>query len=74
VRPVTGRYACCRCQRRIGEDRVLVGVPLAVSGAGGPAYYACLDCAPVYQSSPLSPDWIGEEIARTRARLRNDPP
>jgi hypothetical protein len=74
VRPVTGRYVCCRCDRRIGEDRVLVGVPLAVSGAGGPAFYACLPCAEVYRVSPLAPEWIGEEIARTRARLGNGPP
>lgn len=48
---------------------MLVGVPLAVSGAGGPATYACLTCAAVLASSPLEPGWIGEEIVKTRARL-----
>ncbi len=47
---------------------VLVGVPFANSGPGGPADYACLPCARIYATSPLAPAWIGEEIDRTLAR------
>ncbi len=62
--------ACCRCRQFIDSAAlVLVGVPFANSGPGGPAAYACLPCACVYATSPLAPDWIGEEIERTRARL-----
>jgi len=48
---------------------VLVGLPFANSGTGGPGFYACLLCARVYARSPLAPDWIGEEIIKARARL-----
>lgn len=47
------------------------------SGPGGPAWYACVPCACVYARSPLSPEWLSEEIARTEARQasgRGDPP
>jgi hypothetical protein len=72
---VIGR-SCCRCQAGpLGDDqRVLVGVPFAMSGAGGPALYACLPCARVYARCPLAPDWIGEEIANTEARQQTNGP
>lgn len=61
--------ACCRCGQPTGRAaRVLVGVTMGNSGPGGPAFYACLPCARIYATSPLSPAWIGEEIARTQAR------
>lgn len=56
---------------------MLVGVPFANSGAGGPASYACLPCARAYARTAGVPDWIGEEIARTEARISGhygDPP
>jgi hypothetical protein len=65
---------CCRCQRHT-EHPVLVGVPFSNSGPGGPVLYACLPCARIYARSPLAPDWLTEEIARTEARAsRNGPP
>lgn len=60
--------ACCRCQRYTSQP-VLVGIPFANSGAGGPAWYACLPCARVDAASPMFPDWLGEEIAKAEARL-----
>jgi hypothetical protein len=50
------------------EHAVLVGVPFSNSGPGGPALYACLPCARIYARSPLAPDWLTEEIAKTQAR------
>ncbi len=62
--------SCCRCHRLTDRAAlVLVGIIHGNSGPGGPASYACLPCAGVYAVSPLAPDWIGEEIERTRARL-----
>ncbi len=61
---------CCRCHHTLpSHERVLVGVPFANSGPGGPACYACLPCARVYVTSLLAPEWIAEEIERTRTRL-----
>ncbi len=51
---------------------VLVDVPFANSGPGGPASYACLPCARIYVASPLSPEWISEELDATLARLAVD--
>jgi hypothetical protein len=65
--------SCCRCDAPLGEDRVLVGVPFSDSGAGGPAWYACLPCARYYARCPLAPEWINEEIANTEARQANGP-
>ncbi len=67
--------SCCRCRQFIDSAaRVLVGVPFANSGPGGPAHYACLPCARIYATSPLAPDWIAEEIERTQARLAHGQP
>lgn len=69
--------ACCRCQRPTERAAlVLVDVSMGNSGPGGPAWYACVPCACVYARSPLSPEWLSEEIARTEARQasgRGDP-
>lgn len=69
---------CCRCQQPTDEaDRVLVGVPFSNSGAGGPASYACLPCARIYARMAGAPDWLGDEIAKTRVRQasgRGGPP
>ncbi len=67
---MTGPRPCCRCQQPTDRAAlVLVGLIQGNSGPGGPADYACLPCARVYVRSPLAPDWIGEEIDRTKARL-----
>lgn len=58
---------CCRC-REFTESPVLVAIPFANSGPAGPATYACLPCARIYATSPLSPDWIVDEIDKTQAR------
>lgn len=61
--------ACCRCRHYTDPvELVLVGVPFANSGPGGPAWYACMPYARVYARSALAPEWIGEEIAKTEAR------
>ncbi len=66
----TGRACCCRCQQPTDRAAmVLVGVPFANSGPGGPAWYACLPCARIYATSPLAPEWIGNETGNTLARL-----
>ncbi len=65
----TGR-ACCRCRQPTDRAAmVLVGVLMGNSGPGGPASYACLPCARIYATSPVAPEWIGEEIDATLARL-----
>ncbi len=50
---------------------VLVGVPFANSGPGGPASYACLPCARIYAASPLAPEWIADDIAALDAGLES---
>ncbi len=61
--------ACCRCRQLTDPAAmVLVGVPFANSGPGGPAFYACLPCARVYAASPLAPEWLADDAPRaTRA-------
>lgn len=58
---------CCRCGHHT-DHPVLVAVPFADSGPGGPASYACLPCARVYARSPLAPKWLTEEIRNTEAQ------